>query len=160
MPSRDSTRQPRTSSIVRTTRWASAAYSSIRLMETSSGGRALLRLGGRAAIGRSGPFGDRRHRGRGHHLERRGLPGPELEGQRGLMQEQPQPTEDGRTALARGRLHRGDGRVVEEIDDEGRVVDRRQRQLLAIDTEGGRVDDEIGRGRRRVLEWRDDELRR
>src|SRR5205823_606888 len=108
----------------------------------------------------SGPLGDRRDRRRGHHLERRRVPRPELEGQGSLVQEKPQPTEDGGTALARGRLHRRDGRVIEEIDDEGRIVDRRQRQLLAISTEGGRVDDQIGRGRRRVLERRDDEFRR
>ena len=90
-----------------------------------------------AVTDRSGSLGDRRERGRRHDLERRRMPRPHLEGQGRLVQEESEPAEGGGAALARGHLHRRDGRVVQEVDDEGLGVERRQRELLAVARQAG-----------------------
>ena len=75
------------------------------------------------------------------------MPGPELERERGLVQQQAEPAEGTRARVARGGLQRRRRRPVEQVDHERRRSARRRQRWRApaVGAERRRVHHEIGR---------------
>src|SRR5437588_11311251 len=93
-PSVDRMMQPRTS--LKAATLDASAEKSISMgvsYEASEGGPAVLRTGVCRARPSAGSLGQLRERGGRHHVDRGHLAGPELEGQRGLVEQDAEPPE-------------------------------------------------------------------